>query len=1041
MDKYNIVAENPESTVVAEYQSPYKRETSYQSEDGLEKAFIQQLQTQAYEYLTIASEKALVGNLRQQLQKLNNYTFTDNEWDHFFKSKIANQNSGIEEKTAIIQEDHVQLLTRDDGTVKNIYLLDKANIHNNHLQVINQYEVADVQRPNRYDVTVLVNGLPLVHIELKKRGVDIKEAFNQINRYNRESFWSGSGLFEYVQLFVISNGTYTKYYSNTTRFSHIKEQAQTAAKKGKRTSNSFEFTSWWADASNKPITDLMDFGRTFFAKHTLLNILTKYCVFTSDKLLLAMRPYQIVATERILGKINVANNYKSYGTIEAGGYIWHTTGSGKTLTSFKTAQLASKLEFVDKVLFVVDRKDLDYQTMKEYDKFEKGAANSNTNTSILKKQLSDTKANIIITTIQKLSILIKKEKAHLAFSQPIVIIFDECHRSQFGDMHTAITKAFKKYFLFGFTGTPIFPKNSNSSSKSKLKTTEQAFVKKLHTYTIVDAINDKNVLPFRIDYIRTMKEQEDIKDKKVKDIDRERALAAPERVGNVVTYILEHFIQKTKRNSKPYDFTSLRNIYEVASAKDRAKIEEVKQKIRLTGFNSIFAVSSIDFAKTYYNEFKRQQQTVPEIQRLKIATIFSFGVNDDDDDDDDGVSDENSESTEQLSATDRNFLEAAIKDYNQLFKTNYDTSTDKFQNYYKDVSLRMKNREIDLLLVVNMFLTGFDATTLNTLWVDKNLRQHGLLQAYSRTNRILNSVKTFGNIVCFRNLETATNDSIALFGNREAGGIVLLKTFNEYYRGYKDGKKEFPGYVSLVEELTEKFPVAEQIIGEQAQKDFIKLYGSILKAKNILSTFDEFIGNEIISERDVQDYHSMYINLYHEFRNINTGDAENVNDDIVFEMELIKQVEINIDYILELVKKYHEDNSKDKEIIISINKAIDSSVELRNKKDLIQKFIQSLTPGANVTDDWQSFVDEKKMEELNQIIEEEKLDKEETYNFINNAFRDGYVQTTGTGLAKILPPVSRFTPTGERTQKRETVIEKIKAFFERFWDIAGRGVE
>ena len=1031
---YNLVAENPESTVVAEYQSTYKKETAFQTEDQLEKAFIKQLENQAYEYLSIKSEAELISNLRLQLQQLNTYTFTDKEWDHFLKSKIANQNSGIEEKTAIIQEDHIQLLTRDDGTVKNIYLIDKSNIHNNRLQILNQYETEDGQRPNRYDVTVLVNGLPLVHVELKKRGADIKEAFNQINRYNRESFWVGSGLFEYVQLFIISNGTYTKYYSNTTRFSHIKEQNQAAAKKGKRTSNSFEFTSWWADANNSPITDLMDFARTFFAKHTLLRMLTKYCVFTTDKLLLAMRPYQIVATERILAKINVGNNYKNYGTINAGGYIWHTTGSGKTLTSFKTAQLACKLDFVEKVLFVVDRKDLDYQTMKEYDKFEKGAANSNSNTSVLKKQLSDPGAKIIITTIQKLSILIKKEKNHLAFSQPVVIIFDECHRSQFGDMHKAITKAFKKYFLFGFTGTPIFAKNASSSNRPDLKTTEQAFGNKLHTYTIVNAINDKNVLPFRIDYIRTMREKEDIKDEKVWDIDRERALAEPERIGNIVTYILDHFDQKTKRNSKPYSFTSLKNIYEVASAQDRSKVEEVKQKIRLSGFNSIFAVSSIDFAKTYYNEFKKQQVSLPEISRLKIATIFSFGVNDDDEDD--GVIDENSENTDQLSATDRDFLDAAIADYNKVFKTNYDTSADKFQNYYKDVSLRMKNREIDLLIVVNMFLTGFDATTLNTLWVDKNLRLHGLLQAYSRTNRILNSVKTFGNIVCFRNLEKATNDSIALFGDKEAGGIVLLKTFDEYYNGYKDGDKSVPGYVTLIDSLTNKFPVGEQIIGEENQKDFIRLYGSILRAKNILSAFDEFLGKEILSERDVQDYHSMYINLYQEFRKRNQGNAENVNDDIVFEMELIKQVEINIDYILELIKKYHEGNSKDSEILININKAIDASVELRNKKDLIEKFIQSLSPSASVTNNWQTFVDEKKMEELDQIIREENLDKEETHKFITNSFRDGYVQTTGTGLAKILPPVSRFTPTGERTQKRETVIEKIKAFFNRFWDIS-----
>lgn len=1034
MDKYNIVVENPESTVVAEYQSPYQRETAYQSEDQLEKAFVQLLQGQAYERLNIGSEAELVHNLREQLQALNQYTFSDKEWDHFFKSNIANPNSGIEEKTRLIQEDHIQILHCDDGTKKNIYLLDKSNIHNNRLQVMNQYETADGQRTNRYDVTVLVNGLPLVHIELKKRGVDIKEAFNQINRYNRESFWSGSGLFEYVQLFVISNGTYSKYYSNTTRFAHIREQGQSAPKKGKPTSNSYEFTSWWADANNRPITDLMDFGRTFFAKHTLLNILCRYCVFTTDRVLLVMRPYQIVATERILNKINVAHNYKTWGTVDAGGYVWHTTGSGKTLTSFKTAQLAAKLPYINKVLFVVDRKDLDYQTMKEYDKFEKGAANSNTNTSVLKKQLSDPNTRIIITTIQKLSILIKKEKSHALFSEPVVIIFDECHRSQFGDMHAAITKAFKKYYLFGFTGTPIFAVNASSSSKSGAKTTEQAFGQKLHTYTIVDAINDKNVLPFRIDYISTMREQENIRDEKVWDIDRERALAAPARISNIVQYMLSHFAQKTKRNLRPYEFTALQNIYEVVSAKDRNKIEEIKKQIRLTGFNSIFAVSSIDFAKIYYQEFKKQQQSLPEIQRLKVATIFSFGVNDDDGD---GLPDENSEDPSQLDASHRDFLEAAIQDYNQIFKTNYDTSADKFQNYYKDVSLRMKNREIDLLIVVNMFLTGFDATTLNTLWVDKNLRLHGLLQAYSRTNRILNSVKTFGNIVCFRNLEEATNKSIALFGNKEAGGIVLLKTFNEYYLGYENKGKPVPGYITLIDELTDKYPAGEQIIGEQNQKAFIRLYGAVLKLKNILTAFDEFAGKEILSERDVQDYHSMYINLYHEFRSQGRGDAENVNDDIVFEMELIKQVEINIDYILELIRKYYESHTKDKEIMVSINKAIDSSVELRNKKDLILQFIQSLTPGAAVTDDWRTFVDEKKMEELNRIIAEENLDKEETYTFVSNAFRDGYVQTSGTGLARILPPVSRFTPSGERSAKRESVIEKIKAFFNRFWDISG----
>ncbi|KAA6302039.1 MAG: Type I restriction enzyme EcoR124II R protein [Candidatus Ordinivivax streblomastigis] len=539
---YDLVAENENSTVVAEYQSEYKRTVTYQSESDLEKAFIEQLKTQAYEYLPIKSEQDLIVNLRVQLEQLNDIQFTDNEWNQFFTAKIANPNSGIEEKTTIIQEDHIQLLTRDDGTTKNIYLLDKENIHNNRLQVINQYETDAGERSNRYDVTILVNGLPLVHVELKRRGVDIKEAFNQINRYNRESFWAGSGLFEYVQLFVISNGTYTKYYSNTTRNQHIKENSIGKIRSNsKKTSNSFEFTSWWADAENCPIVELMDFGQTFFSKHTLLNILTKYCVFTSEKMLLVMRPYQIAATEKILGRINSSNNYKNYGTIHSGGYIWHTTGSGKTLTSFKTAQLASHLPYIDKVLFVVDRKDLDYQTMKEYDKFEKGAANSNTSTAVLAKQLNDSNSKIIITTIQKLDQFIKKHKSGKILNSHIVIIFDECHRSQFGDMHAAITKSFKRYHIFGFTGTPIFAANASGSGRPDLKTTEQAFGDKLHTYTIVNAITDKNVLPFRIDYVATMREEENIKDGKVWDIDREKALASPERIANIVQYIREHF--------------------------------------------------------------------------------------------------------------------------------------------------------------------------------------------------------------------------------------------------------------------------------------------------------------------------------------------------------------------------------------------------------------------------------------------------------------------------------------------------------------------
>lgn len=1014
MNQYNLVAENAESTVVAEFiPSHSKRPTAYQSEAELEQEFIKQLQLQAYEYISIHTEEELIANLRKQLENLNNYQFSDKEWAHFFKTKIANQAYGIAEKTAIIQDDgHIQELVRDDGTFKNIYLLDKEHIHNNHLQVINQYSTDNGEHDNRYDVTVLVNGLPLVHIELKRRGVDLKEAFNQINRYQRESFWAGCGLFEYIQVFVISNGTYTKYYSNTTRQTHIKEMGSTNVRKGKRTSNSYEFTSWWADANNKPITDLLDFAKTFFAKHTILNILTRYCVFTAEKLLLVMRPYQIVATERILSTINVANNYKKYGTIEGGGYIWHTTGSGKTLTSFKTAQLATQLPYIEKVLFVVDRNDLDYQTILEYDKFKKGAANSNTSTAILKQQLESADSKIIITTIQKLTVFIKKNPNHPVFEKQLVIIFDECHRSQFGEMHTAIVKHFKKYHLFGFTGTPIFADNASANGNPEFKTTEQAFGKKLHTYTIVDAITDRNVLPFRVDYVSTMKEEENIQDAKVWNIDREKALLAPKRISNIVDYILKHFDQKTKRNS----------------------FYKLKER-RLAGFNSIFAVSSIDAAKLYYTEFQQQMADLPSDKRLKIATIYSFGINEDIE----GVlSEEDTDNTDKLDASSREFLDKAIKDYNKIFDTNYDTSSKKFENYYKDVSERVKKREIDLLIVVNMFLTGFDATTLNTLWVDKNLRLHGLLQAYSRTNRILNSIKTFGNIVCFRNLEKATNDSIALFGNKEAGGIILLKPFRDYYEGYNDGQKDIIGYKDLIAELQQKYPLGEQIIGEQAEKAFIKLYGAILRMRNILSTFDEFVGKEILAARDVQDYHSIYLDLYNKYRNQNKKDQEDVNDDIVFEMELIKQIEINIDYILMLLHKYQESHFKDKEIVVTITKSIDSSMELRSKKDLIEQFISALTPTTRIDDDWQTFIQQKKKAELDAIIKDENLNKEATYSFVNNAFRDGYVQTFGRELAGLLPPISLFSRSNNRTQKRLTVVEKLTAFFNRFKDLSHR---
>jgi type I restriction enzyme R subunit len=900
MSKFNIVAETGESTVVTEYEPQKARSDSYQSEAALEAAFIKMLQEQGYTYLTIHSSDELVANLRTQLEALNAYHFSDDEWQRFFSQNLANVNENIVEKTRKIQEDSVQVLKRDDGSTKNITLIDKKNVHSNSLQVINQYAEDGGNFDNRYDVTILVNGFPLVHVELKRRGVALKEAFNQIDRYQRDSFWAGCGLYEYVQIFVISNGTHTKYYSNTTRISAVKER-ENGRKKVQKTSNSFEFTSFWADAGNKVIPDLVDFTRTFFAKHTLLNVLTKYCVLTSEDLLLVMRPYQIVATEKILSRIEIATNYRRTGSVDAGGYIWHTTGSGKTLTSFKTAQLAAKLPYIDKVIFVVDRKDLDYQTMKEYDRFEKGAANGNRNTKILQRQLEDVDSRgnphvykIIVTTIQKLDTFITKNPTHEIYNRHVVLIFDECHRSQFGDMHLKIIKYFKNYHIFGFTGTPIFAANAKSGGNPNMRTTAQAFGEKLHTYTIVDAINDGNVLPFRIDYVNTVKSKSGGKDKKVSAIDTESALLAPERISEIVTYILDHYDQKTKRNTGFYSFSKLTNISDVAK---NQQTKEEKSKVRMNGFNSIFAVSSIEAAKLYYLEFKRQMAEHPE-KFLKIATIYSYGQNEDDPDG--FIDDEDSDSTDELDVTSREFLENAIGDYNEMFHTAYDTTSDKFPNYYKDLSLRMKNREVDILIVVNMFLTGFDATTLNTLWVDKNLRQHGLIQAFSRTNRILNTVKNFGNIVCFRDLEEATNTAIALFGDKDASGIVLLKSYNDYYYGFDDDKgKHQKGYEERIAELVQKYPLGHQIIGETAEKDFITSFGGILRLRNILSSFDQFTGQEILAPIDFQDYTGVYNDLYDKYRN--NVDKDSIQDDIVFEMELVKQIEVNIDYILMLV--------------------------------------------------------------------------------------------------------------------------------------------
>ena len=756
-------------------------------------------------------------------------------------------------------------------------------------------------------------------------------------------------------------------------------------------------------------------------------------------MLMVMRPYQIAATERIIQKINIANNYKLYGKIDGCGYIWHTTGSGKTLTSFKTAQLASRLPYIDKVLFVVDRKDLDYQTMKEYNRFEEGAANGNSSTAVLQRQLENKDKSgghhdyrIIVTTIQKLSIFIQKNKNHPVFQERVVIIFDECHRSNFGEMHTAITKNFKKYHMFGFTGTPIFAQNAGIGGDMRLKTTQQAFGDKLHTYTIVNAINDGNVLPFRIDYINTLKEKTGITDEQISAIDREKAMASPERVSQVVKYIIDHFDQKTRRSSY-YSFRVLDDIHKVASAKKGISAKEHKTEQKLNGFNAMFAVASIPMAKAYYNEFKKQQADLPEAQRLKIATIYSYSANEEDID---GIlAEENPESTTQLDQQSRDFLEGAIKDYNQMFATNYDTSGDKFQNYYKDLSLRMKNKQVDLLIVVNMFLTGFDATTLNTLFVDKNLKQHGLIQAFSRTNRILNSVKAFGNIVCFRDLQQATDDAIALFGDKDASSIVVLKDFWSYYNGYdnNDGKHCY-GYSELVGQLQSEFPEGQSILGEDSEKRFISLFGSLLKSINILSTFDQFYDRRELTDRQLQDYQSHYLDLRDKWRRRKTGDKENINDDLIFETELIRQVEINIDYILLLVQKYHDTNCTDKEILVNISKAIGSSIQLRSKKELIESFISSVNADTDVDKGWREYVQHRKAEDLKEIIESEHLKPEETEKFIESSFRDGQVRTTGTDIDKILPPMSRFSG-GNRQEKKKSVIDKIQTFFERYFGL------
>ena len=1058
----NLISSSNETTVVSDYKPEVRHRSEYESEAKLEENFIKLLQELGYSYLNINNELDLLNNLRLQIEKLNNYKFSDLEWERFKSDNICNSSWGIVEKTKIIQKDCIREFVDDCGNLHNIKLIDKFDIHNNYLQVLNQYTQVTDSRENRYDVTILVNGLPLVHVELKRRGVNIKEAFNQINRYQRDTFWSNCGLFEFVQIFVISNGTDTKYYSNTTRDGLIKESLYNGSKN--KTSNSFEFTSYWSDEHNRNILDLIDFTKTFFSKRTLLNILTKYCVLTCEDLLLVMRPYQIVATEKIVNKVIRSSIDKQIGTVNAGGYVWHTTGSGKTLTSFKTAQLVSQLEGIDKVLFVVDRKDLDYQTKKEYDRFQKGAADSSSSTNVLKRQLEDKDKNgayqeykIIITTIQKLSSFLKHNQRHPVFDKHIVFIFDECHRSQFGEMHKNIVDCFKKYHLFGFTGTPIFAQNSNNkkvkeNDKEVLLTTEQTFGERLHTYTIINAIYDGNVLPFKVDFIDTMKVKGSLSEVKVKGIDEKRAISEDKRIENVVSYIFENYNMKTKANV----FYNLKG-----------------KKVK--GFNSLFATDSKAMAVKYYKEIKKQNAKREEKDRLKVALIYTWMANESDLDS--HISNGIDNSLAEKSA--RDYLEEAIMDYNVQFHTNFN-SGNGFEDYRDSISDKMKNRELDMLIVVDMFLTGFDSTTLNTLWVDKNLEQHGLIQAFSRTNRILNSVKNCGNIVCFRNLSKNTDEAIALFGDAQARSLILLKDFNSYYNGYDEkvldnsGKvvlddngieKEthVMGYKELVSDLQSNYPLGDNrfditVVSEEKEKVFISLWGAILKLVNILSCFDEFAGKKILSEIDFQDYNGIYLRLHEKYKTKRNSEKEYINDDIVFEMDLVKSIEVDIDYILKLILTYHQENMRDAELYVKIMKSVDASTKLRSKKDLIEQFISDFNTGYNsgsVADMydganrdkllesaltnidieklgqiWVNFANKEKDKELEKIILDYNLKSDETKRFVENCFLDGVYDTKGSNFNEILPKKSFFG--GVSKLQSEQISSVLNAFFDKY---------
>lgn len=970
---------------------------SYQSEADLERELIANLVAQGYERADFKTSDELYANLKVQIERLNNITFSDSEWERFLTEYLDAPNEGMIEKTRKIQEDYIYDFIFDDGHLKNIKIIDKKNIHNNYLQVVNQV-VGGARNENRYDVTILVNGLPLVHIELKKRGALVQEAYYQIHRYIKESFNLDHSLYKFVQIFVISNGTYTKYFANTTA----------------KNKDNYEFTCEWADAKNVVIRDLVDFTKTFFEKRVILEVLTKYCVFDVSDTLLIMRPYQIAATERILWKIKSSYESKKAGTAEAGGFIWHTTGSGKTLTSFKTAKLATNLDFIDKVIFVVDRKDLDYQTMKEYQKFQEDSVNGSKDTKELKKSIEKDDNRIVVTTIQKLNEFVKKNSNHPIYDKHCVLIFDECHRSQFGDAQKNIRKSFKKYYQFGFTGTPIFPENS-----LKGDTTSGIFGAQLHCYVITDAIRDGKVLKFKVDYNNISPKFKDsemeMDEEKLKKAEK-KMLMHPERISEITKYILKVFNTKTYRN----EFYDLKNR-------------------RLNGFNAMFAVQSVESAKLYYEEFQKQQESLPEEKRLKVATIFSFAANEEPSSL--GEIEEEGFETTAMNSTAKEFLKKVIDDYNNMFKTNYTVDGQGFQNYYKDLSQKVKDKDIDLLIVVGMFLTGFDAPTLNTLFVDKNLRYHGLIQAFSRTNRILNKIKAFGNIVCFRNLERATEDAIKTFGDENSVNVILEKSYDEYINGFKDNEtgKTFKGYIEICEELIAKFPDPTEIFLEADKKEFVQLFGELLKAENILRNFDEFQNFEkIISERQMQDMKSVYVDIRESFlneRRSREAEAQQVDfSDVEFQIDLLKTDEINLDYILNLIMQKAKESKDIEHLKDEIRRVIKSSLGTRAKEDLVMDFISKkrlseLQNDDNIIETFYNFAKREKEEKINQLIAEENLN-EKAYRFIEKSISKGFVEYTGDELDGIIPPLSRRG--GAREKKKEIVLEKLRKIVDVF---------